>query len=181
MNKFKKGDTLVIKEAANKYNIGKVGTVIDITDGDYYTLDCLPNYAFKEDCLDFVNGDGKEPPYDIKEAVEAMYHHTKKSNVAYYWMVGTVVSAYALSGLGRIAAVMAFASLLFSLGQNMWQGVMLERFIRRLDADRKIRFDSYPDHISNGGWALYMVKVLLAVAAVLAMICSIIHNIVIHL
>ena len=56
MNKFKKGDMLVITTATEKENIGKVGTVIEVTDGDYYTLDCLPNYAYKENCVDYARG-----------------------------------------------------------------------------------------------------------------------------
>lgn len=56
MNKYKKGDTLVITSSADKTNIGKVGKVIEITDGDYYTLDCLPNYAYKENCVDYARG-----------------------------------------------------------------------------------------------------------------------------
>ena len=56
MNKYKEGDTLVILSSADKKNIGKVGKVIEITDGDYYTLDCLPNYAYKENCLDYAKG-----------------------------------------------------------------------------------------------------------------------------
>lgn len=56
MNKYKKGDTLVIMSSADKKNIGKVGKVIEITDGDYYTLDCLPNYAYKENCLEYAKG-----------------------------------------------------------------------------------------------------------------------------
>ena len=56
MNKFKKGDTLVVVVSHDRQNIGKVGTVVDITDGDYYTLDCLPNYAYKENCLEKAAG-----------------------------------------------------------------------------------------------------------------------------
>lgn len=57
MNKYKEGDTLVILSAVSeKTNIGKVGKVIEITDGDYYTLDCLPNHAYKENCLDYAKG-----------------------------------------------------------------------------------------------------------------------------
>lgn len=47
---------LVITTATEKENIGKVGTVIEVTDGDYYTLDCLPNYAYKENCVDYARG-----------------------------------------------------------------------------------------------------------------------------
>lgn len=56
MNKFKKGDMLVITTATERQHVGKVGTVIDVTDGDYYTLDCLPNYAYKENCVDYARG-----------------------------------------------------------------------------------------------------------------------------
>lgn len=56
MNKFKKGDTLVVLQSSEKANIGLVGTVTDITDGDNYTLDILPNYAFKEVCLKKAEG-----------------------------------------------------------------------------------------------------------------------------
>lgn len=56
MNKYKKGDTLVIVKSTDTKNIGKVGRVTDITDGDYYTLDCLPNYAWKENCVEYARG-----------------------------------------------------------------------------------------------------------------------------
>jgi hypothetical protein len=56
MNKFQKGDMLVVLQSSDKNNVGKVGAVIDITDGDYYTLDVMPNYAFKEDCLKKAHG-----------------------------------------------------------------------------------------------------------------------------
>ena len=51
MSKFKKGDMLVVLQSSDRNNVGKVGAVIDITDGDNYTLDVMPNYAFKENCL----------------------------------------------------------------------------------------------------------------------------------
>jgi len=47
---------LVVLQSSDKNNVGKVGAVIDITDGDYYTLDVMPNYAFKEDCLKKAHG-----------------------------------------------------------------------------------------------------------------------------
>lgn len=56
MNKFQKGDMLVVLQSSDRNNVGKVGAVIDITDGDYYTLDVMPNYAFKEDCLKKAHG-----------------------------------------------------------------------------------------------------------------------------
>lgn len=56
MYKFKKGDMLVVLKSSNKKNVGKVGKVVDITDGDYYTLDTLPNTAFKENCVRKARG-----------------------------------------------------------------------------------------------------------------------------
>lgn len=56
MCKFKKGDMLVVLQSSDRNNVGKVGAVIDITDGDYYTLDVMPNYAFKENCLKRAHG-----------------------------------------------------------------------------------------------------------------------------
>ena len=55
-NKYRIGDTLVVVVSAGKENVGKVGKVTEITDGDYYTLDTLPNYAFKENCLSRARG-----------------------------------------------------------------------------------------------------------------------------
>ena len=83
MNKYKEGDTLVIVGAVSeKTNIGKVGKVIEITDGDYYTLDCLPNYAYKENCLDYAKGadlirDERRRQQEV-EGYDAMHdrHHT---------------------------------------------------------------------------------------------------------
>ena len=83
MNKYKEGDTLVIVGAVSeKKNIGKVGKVIEITDGDYYTLDCLPNYAYKENCLDYAKGadlirDERRRQQEV-EGYDAMHdrHHT---------------------------------------------------------------------------------------------------------
>lgn len=51
MNKFRKGDRLVVLKSSERNNVGRVGEVIDITDGDRYTLDTLPNLAFSEDSL----------------------------------------------------------------------------------------------------------------------------------
>lgn len=55
-DKYGIGDTLVVVVSAGKENVGKVGVVTEITDGDYYTLDTLPNYAFKENCLSRARG-----------------------------------------------------------------------------------------------------------------------------
>lgn len=82
MKKYKKGDVLVIMRAVDKLNVGKVGTVIEITDGDYYTLDCLPNYSYKEDFLEYAKGadlirDERRRQQKV-EGYDAMHdrHHT---------------------------------------------------------------------------------------------------------
>ena len=56
MYKYKKGDMLVVLKSSNTNDVGKVGEVIDITDGDYYTLDVMPNCAFKENCVVIATG-----------------------------------------------------------------------------------------------------------------------------
>lgn len=56
MNKFRKGDRLVVLQSSDRNNVGKVGAVIDITDSDRYTLDTLPNQAFSEDSLRRARG-----------------------------------------------------------------------------------------------------------------------------
>lgn len=53
---YKKGDMLVVLQSSDRNNVGKVGKVIDITDGDYYTLDVMPNCAFKENCVAKAHG-----------------------------------------------------------------------------------------------------------------------------
>lgn len=47
---------LVVLQSSDRNNVGRVGAVIDITDGDYYTLDVMPNYAFKENCVAKAHG-----------------------------------------------------------------------------------------------------------------------------
>lgn len=56
MNKYKKGDMLVVLKSSEIRNVGTIGKVVDITDGDYYTIDSLPNRAFKEDCVSKAKG-----------------------------------------------------------------------------------------------------------------------------
>lgn len=107
---------------------------------------------------------------DIKEAVDAMYYHTKKANQVWWVMLGVVAVAVALGLTGVGAALLAVASLVAALMQNVWQGVALEWFVRRLDADGCSKFDSYPSLISNGGWAFYAVKMILALSALVAMV-----------
>lgn len=101
MDKFKKGDILVITTATEKENIGKVGTVIEVTDGDYYTLDCLPNYAYKENCVDYARGADlirEERRRQIEqEGYDAMHdrHHTPE-------VLAEAATAYALHGDPRL-------------------------------------------------------------------------------
>lgn len=52
MNKYKIGDTLTVVVSHDKSNIGIVGRVADIVDGDRYRLDTAPQYYFEENCLD---------------------------------------------------------------------------------------------------------------------------------
>lgn len=56
MNKFRKGERLVVLKSSDRNNVGRVGAVTDITDGNRYTLDTLPNLAFSEDSLRRARG-----------------------------------------------------------------------------------------------------------------------------
>lgn len=69
-------------------------------------------------------------------------------------------------------AAWAIASLILALLQNVWQGTALECFVRQLDKQGKTRFDHYPDHISNGGWAFYILKMLAALIAIATMVAG---------
>lgn len=82
MNRYNKGDMLVVLQSSDIRNVGKVGEVIDITDGDYYTIDAIPNSAFKEDCVARASGADlirEERRRQIEvEGYDAMHdrHHT---------------------------------------------------------------------------------------------------------
>ena len=56
MCKFKKGDRLVVLQSSDRNNVGRVGAVTDITAGDHYTLDTMPDLAFREDRLRRARG-----------------------------------------------------------------------------------------------------------------------------
>ena len=112
----------------------------------------------------------KSDKTNIKEALDAMYYHTKKGNVAYYWMIASVLGIYALTHVGIVAVTLAMVALILGLAQNMWQGITLEIFCRKLDTEGKKEFDDYPSHISNGGWIIYCVKMAVAVASVVTFV-----------
>lgn len=124
--------------------------------------------------IDLLNPELREEEhkaqFDIKEALDAMYYHTKKGNVTYYWMVASVFGLYALTHVGIVAVALAMIALILGLAQNLWQGITLEVFCRKLDAEGKKDFDYYPDHISNGGWIIYCLKMAVIVASGIAFI-----------
>ena len=64
-------------------------------------------------------------------------------------------------------------ALLLGLAQNLWQGVTFELFVRYLNGKGEKSFTGYPDHISDGGWVFYLLKLFLAVLAVLTYIVEI--------
>jgi hypothetical protein len=99
-----------------------------------------------------------------------MYYHTKKGNVTYYWIVASVFGFYALTHVGIVAVSLAMIALILGLAQNLWQGITIEVFCRKLDAEGKKDFDYYPDHISNGGWIIYCLKMAVIVASGIAFI-----------
>lgn len=62
MCKYKEGDMLVVLQSSERNNVGKVGKVIGITNGEelldgvYYELDCLPGIGFRENSLIKAHG-----------------------------------------------------------------------------------------------------------------------------
>jgi len=134
--------------------------------------------AMKSMCGQLSRADDDQPPLpeepagriDIKEAVEAMYYHTKKANLVWWALIGLLTLLFIAGHATTAAMTWAVASLLLGLMQNVWQGTALERFVRRLDGEGITRFDGYPDHISNGGWAFYALKMIAVLIGLAVMI-----------
>ena len=102
---------------------------------------------------------------NIREAEEAMYYHTKRAGDLCYLMAAAVILLHVVKGASATAAIVAFAALVLAVCQNLWQGITLERFTRRLGREERSDFDTYPDHIANGGWVFYILKVAATLAA----------------
>lgn len=148
-----------VQDSANQFR-----TLYRSEAGNVYTLEELD--------MRYEPSEEESGGIDIKDAVEAMYYHTAKANLVWWAMAGTVL-AFRIAGLtGTESAAWAIASLILALLQNVWQGTALECFVRQLDKQGKTRFDTYPDHISNGGWAFYILKMLAALIALATMVAG---------
>ena len=117
-----------------------------------------------------TSDDAPKGKISIKEAIDAMYYHTAKANTVYYWMVAAILI---LAPRNSTPIILALVALLLGLAQNLWQGVTLELFVRYLNGKGDKSFTDYPDHISDGGWVFYLLKLFLAVLAVLTYIVEI--------
>lgn len=150
--------------------VGFGKSTIDIEDinGKQYSM--LP----KE--IDLLNPEWREEDHkgriDIKEAKEAMYYHTNRAGDLCYWIAAAIIALYIFKGTSAVAAVVAFIALVLAVGQNLWQGITIERFVRRLDKQERHDFDTYPDHISNGGWVFYILKISATLAAAIILLVS---------
>lgn len=100
MSKFQKGDMLVVLQSSDRNNVGRVGAVTDITDGDRYTLDTMPYLAFREDCLRRARGADlireERGRQIIREGYDAS--HDREHSVREFVLASV---AYMLSSIGE--------------------------------------------------------------------------------
>ena len=148
--------------------VGFSNDVIDIEDING------SRYSVQPSQIDLLNPEWREEDHkgriDIKEAEEAMYYHTKRAGDLCYWIAAAIIALYIFKGTSAVAAVVAFIALVLAVCQNLWQGITIERFVRRLDKQERHDFDTYPDHIANGGWVFYILKIAATLASIILLI-----------
>ena len=109
----------------------------------------------------------------ISEALREMQARTKAGNVLMYVILAVAVTVYVTTGRGVVSVELAMSALVLGVMQYLWQGFSLELFVRHLERTHQEEFDSYPDHISNGGWIIYVLKMILTILAAIEMILSV--------
>lgn len=108
----------------------------------------------------------------LSEAIKRKTGYTKASSVLTYLVVAVCVAVFITTGRGGVAVELAMAALILGVLQFLWQSFTLELFIRRLATLHQEEFDEYPDHISNGSWLLFVLKMILTMLAALELILS---------
>lgn len=108
----------------------------------------------------------------LSEAIKRKNGYTKAGSVLMYLVVAVCVAVFITTGRGGVAVELAMGSLIIGVMQLLWQSFALELFTRRLATLHQEEFDEYPDHISNGGWLLYVLKMILTMLAALELILS---------
>lgn len=109
---------------------------------------------------------------NLSEAIKLKTDCTKAGSVLMYLVVAVCVAVFITTGRGGVAVELAMAALILGVLQMLWQSFALELFTRRMATLHQEEFDEYPDHISNGGWLLYVLKMILTMLAVLELILS---------
>jgi hypothetical protein len=109
----------------------------------------------------------------LSEAIKRKTGYTKAGSVLMYLVVAVCVAVFITTGRGCVALELAMGSLIIGVMQLLWQSFALELFTRRLSMLHQEEFDEYPDHISNGGWLLYVLKMTLTMLAALELILSV--------
>lgn len=114
----------------------------------------------------------KNIKHDFSEAESEMYEHTKGGNVVVYLIVAASVVIFVMTGRGAVAVQLSMGVLVLGVLQNLWQGFALELFVRYLERKDLKEFHKYPDAITNGGWAIYVLKMIVAILAAVELILS---------
>ena len=110
---------------------------------------------------------------DINDATRSMDVCRKIGNVIMYLIVAASVTVFVITGRGAVAVQLSMAALILSIIQYLWLGLSLELFIRYLEHNKLHEFDSYPSHIGTGGWAIYVMKMIVAIFAAVELILSV--------
>jgi hypothetical protein len=101
----------------------------------------------------------------LKEAWNEVNTFTKGGNMLLYLITLTAVTVYVTTGRGAVSVELAMMSLVLGMIQCLWQGFTTELFVRHLERNKQGDFEIYPNHISTGGWAIYVGKMSLAIMA----------------
>lgn len=110
---------------------------------------------------------------DWSEVPIEIYARTKSGNVIMYLIVAVSVIVFVVTGRGSVAVQLSMGCLILSICQYLWQGFLLELFLRKLEHNKLYEFDSYPSHIGTGGWIIYVFKMIVAILAAVELILSV--------
>lgn len=110
---------------------------------------------------------------DWSEVPIEIYARTKSGNVIMYLIVAVSVIVFVVTGRGSVAVQLSMGCLILSICQYLWQGFLLELFLRKLERNNQKKFYAYPDAIANGGWVIYVFKMIVAIFAAVELILSV--------
>lgn len=111
--------------------------------------------------------------HKFSEAENALSAHTKTGSIIVYLIVVASFVLLVTTGRGAVAVQLSMGALILALLQNLWQGISLEVFLRYLEHNDIKEFHTWPDAIGNGGWAIYVMKMIVAILAAVELILSV--------